>query len=161
MEPLPLSLIREQLDPDWLQSGSVFGAISRDAIQFLLENGRILRVAEGEEIFGYGDPGNNFFIVCQGSVDFYKECRGEYAYTRTVLTGGEVGFVAMIALHEHVGKAVAREESIVLEISSALFAGLHEKYPFDFGIMTLNLARELARVVRRLSDTLVEHAIDH
>ncbi|WP_188861948.1 cyclic nucleotide-binding domain-containing protein [Marinobacterium nitratireducens] len=161
VEPLSQSVIGEQLHPDWLQSGSIFGAISQGAIAFLLENGKIFRVGEGEEIFAYGDPGDSFFIVCQGAVDFYKQHQGDYAYTRTALPGGEVGFVAMIALHEHVGRAVAREDSIVLEITSALFAELHEKHPFDFGIMTLNLARDLARVVRKLSNILVENSIRH
>jgi len=161
MEPVSFTSLREELDPDWLQSGSIFGAISRDAIEFLLQNGRVFRVRKGEEVFAAGTPGDSFFIVCQGALDFYKQHRGEHAYTRTAEPGGEVGFVAMIALHEHVGKAVAREDSIVLEIPCALFAELHEKHPFDFGIMTLNLARDLARIVRKLSDILVEHAIEH
>ncbi|MFC6673331.1 cyclic nucleotide-binding domain-containing protein [Marinobacterium aestuariivivens] len=161
MQPLSAKAIFDELDAYGLQSGSIFGAISREAIRFLVENGKVYSVRQHEEIFRSGDPGGSFFVVCRGSVDFFKHHQGKYAYTRTSMPGEEVGFVAMIALHDHVGKAVAHEDSIVLEISSELFADLHEKYPFDFGIMTLNLARDLARIVRKLSNILVEHAIDH
>jgi len=160
MQSVPAKEIFEELDPDWLQSGSIFGAISRDAIHFLMEQGRVFRLGQGEELFRNGDPGCSFFVVCKGSVDFYKQHQGEYAHTRTAMTGEEVGFVAMIALHDHVGRAVAHEDGIVLEISSDLFAELHEKFPFDFGIMTLNLARDLARIVRKLSNSLVGHSIE-
>jgi signal-transduction protein with cAMP-binding, CBS, and nucleotidyltransferase domain len=161
MQPLTAQAIFDDMEADGLQSGSIFGAISQEAIQFLVENGKVYSVRQDEEIFSNGDPGGSFFIVCRGSVDFFKHHQEKYAYTRTAMPGGEIGFVAMIALHDHVGKAVAREDGIVLEISSELFADLHEKYPFDFGIMTLNLARDLARIVRKLSNILVEHAIEH
>jgi hypothetical protein len=36
---------------------------------------------------------------------------------------------------------------------------LHKKHPFDFGILSLNLARDMARNIRKLSDTLVENSI--
>ena len=81
MEPVSFTSLREELDPDWLQSGSIFGAISRDAIEFLLQNGRIFRVRKGEEIFAAGTPGDSFFIVCQGALDFYKQHRGEQMFS--------------------------------------------------------------------------------
>lgn len=161
MEQIPAEAIADELNSQGLQSGSIFGAISPAAIRFLITNGEVFRVAKGEEIFRYGEPGCSFFVVCTGSVDFFKHHEGKDAYTRTVMPGEEIGFVAMIALHDHVGIAVAHEDSIVLEISSDLFADLHEKYPFDFGIMTLNLARDLARIVRKLSNILVGHSIEH
>jgi len=65
----------------------------------------------------------------------------------------------MIALHDRVGRAVAREDSVLLEISSDVFGELHRAYPLDFGLLTLNLARDMARVIRKLSDALVEHSI--
>lgn len=150
----------KELGPKGLQESSIFGAISKNATLFLLENGKVYRVNKTDLIFNSGDPGNSFFVVCKGSVDFFKQHKGNFTYTRTAAFGEEVGFVAMIALHEHVGKAVAREDGIVLEISSALFSRLHDEYPFDFGIMILNLARDMARIIRKLSNILVEHAID-
>lgn len=149
----------EKLDPALLQGGSIFGALSFDAIRFLLAQGRVYRVVAGDVLFNPGDPGNSFFVVCQGAVDFYKEHDDDYTYTRTARFGEEIGFVAMISLQEHAGKAVARENGLVLELSSDVFAELHDMFPFDFGLMMFNLCRDMARVVRQLSDILAEHAI--
>jgi signal-transduction protein with cAMP-binding, CBS, and nucleotidyltransferase domain len=151
----------DELGPEGLQGGSIFGALSSDAIRFLLEHGKVYRVRKDDLIFNCGDPGDSFFVVCKGSVDFFKQHLGEYTYTRTSQFGEEMGFVAMIALHDHAGKAVAREDGMVLEISSSLFRELHDRFPYDFGLMILNLSRDMARVIRKLSDTLVENAIEH
>jgi signal-transduction protein with cAMP-binding, CBS, and nucleotidyltransferase domain len=161
MQRIPVHTAIDELSPESLKGGSIFGALSSEAIRFLLEEGNVYRVKKNDLIYKPGDPGNSFFVVCKGAVDFHKQHLGEYAYTRTSQFGEEVGFVAMIGLHDHVGKAVAREDGILLEISSGLFRDLHDKFPFDFGVMILNLSRDLARVIRKLSNILVANAIEH
>jgi signal-transduction protein with cAMP-binding, CBS, and nucleotidyltransferase domain len=161
MQQISAQTALEELGPEALQGGSIFGALSSEAIRFLLEQGKVYRAQKDDVIFKSGDAGDSFFVVCNGSVDFFKQHLGEYTYTRTAQFGEEVGFVAMIALHEHAGKAVAREDGVVLEISSDLFRELHNKFPFDFGLMILNLSRGMARVIRKLSDILAENAILH
>lgn len=151
--------IEDKLEAETLQRGSIFGAMSAEAIHFLLAKGKLYRVNQGDVLFQPGDPGNSFFVVCQGSVDFHKYHEGKFSYIRSSGFGEEVGFVAMIALHDHVGKTVARENGMVLEITSRLFAELHDQYSYDFGVMLLNLTRDLARVVRKLSNALVDHAV--
>ena len=144
------------MDPETLQGGSVFGALSVEATRFLLENGTLFRIEADDVLFEQGDPGNSFFVVCQGAVDFHKYHQGEYRYTRSSEFGEEIGFVAMIGLHNRAGRAVVREAGVVLEVSSALFARLHDRFPYDFGVLLFNLARDMARVIRKLSDLLVE-----
>lgn len=151
----------EKIPPEELHSGPIFGAISSDAIRFLINNGKLFTVPKGDHVFRYGDKGDHFFIVCKGHIDFLKHHEGEVLHTRCIGFGEELGFVPMIALHNHTGEAIAGEESILLEVSSALFSELHEKYPFDFGVITLNLARDMARVIRKLSNALVENSIKH
>ena len=65
----------------------------------------------------------------------------------------------MIALHDRVGRAVAAEECCIVEISSPLFHELHDKFPSDFGLLVLNLAREMARNIREVSNILAEQKI--
>ena len=76
--------------------------------------------------------------------------------TRSVGQGGELGFVAMIALQPHSGDAVAATDCVLLEISSLVFSQLHAQHPQDFGLMTLNLSRDMARVINQLGNALVE-----
>ncbi len=82
-------------------------------------------------------------------------------YIRDHICGEELGFVAMIALHDRRGSAEAAEESIVLEISTLLFYELQKSLPTDFGVLLLNLARGMARRIRELNNMLVEQNINN
>lgn len=156
MNEMSFETFSRRFEIETLCAGSIFGAISQEATRFLLKQGNIYDVRAGETVFHYGDPGSSFFVVCQGQLAFYKHHEKHTLLTRLVEFGEEVGFVAMIALHDHAGHAVAVEDSVVLEISSGLFGDLHRQYPLEFGLMLMNLARDLARVVRKLSDTIVD-----
>lgn len=161
MKKIEFESVCRRYHPETLCTGSIFGALSADATAFLLKNGNIHEVLAGENVFQYGDPGNSFFVVCEGELAFYKHY-GEHVFmTRRVEFGEEVGFVAMIALHDHAGHAVALKDSIVLEIRCQLFSELHQRFPLDFGLMLMNLARDLARIVRKLSDIVVEAKISN
>jgi CRP-like cAMP-binding protein len=161
LSAVPFEQIKSEVNADMLKNGSIFGALSDESVNYLLNQGEIYRVETGDRIFEYGDKGENFYIVCKGSIDFHKQYKGECVHTRTAGFGEELGFVAMIALHDHTGFAEASEDSVVLKISSLLFRALHKEYPFDFGIMSLNLARDMARTIRKLNDTLVEYSITY
>lgn len=149
---------REQMAPEEMVSGSVFGALSEAATYFLLEHGKLYSVQAGESVFEYGDAGDRFYVVCSGSLNFYKLHDNDWRHIRVVNAGEETGFVPMIALHKQSGKAVARQDSIVLEIGSALYAALQQEYSQDFGLLTLNLAREMARVIDKMGESLIENA---
>ncbi|UTW05206.1 cyclic nucleotide-binding domain-containing protein [Amphritea atlantica] len=161
MKTITAEAVHNSLPQEKIRQGSLFGALTDDCINFILKEGRILELSPGEKVFDCGDSGNAFYVVLEGSLSFVKLHDGQLYSTRDINFGEEVGFVAMIALHNHVGYAVANCDSRVLEITSDLFATIHENYPFDFGIITLNLARDMARNIRKLSNALVEHAIKH
>lgn len=149
----------ERFGMKYFQGASVFGALSPTAIEFLLKSGRVLELKKGDVVYRPGDKGDRFYVVLQGALSFYQFHLGEYAYIRDHLFGEEMGFVAMIALHERIGKALAADDGYVLEISCGLFYELHEKLPADFGLFLLNLAREMARTIRDVSDIIVENEI--
>ncbi|MDX1735419.1 MAG: cyclic nucleotide-binding domain-containing protein [Halioglobus sp.] len=111
---------------------------------------------EGENLFTQGQPGNSFHVIIQGSVSYYKYHEGRYAYIREYCTGEQIGFMSLIGLHERVGRAECHEETIALEIDSAVFQAFHREFPVEFGILMINLAREMARSLRSVDNLLVE-----
>lgn len=155
MKQIKLSEFLAMRSIDELKNGSVFGAISKEAIQYLLNRGEIFNACRGDIVFDYGDKGDNFFIICLGMVDFYKYHEGACLKTRSAEFGEALGFVAMIALHDHVGQAIVQQDSLLLKVSADLFSDFHTNFPFDFGIFTLNLARDMARTLRKLNNDLV------
>ncbi|MFK8047437.1 MAG: Crp/Fnr family transcriptional regulator [Halioglobus sp.] len=158
MKQLSIEQFAQIMDPADLSGGSIYGALSVEATQFLLEQGAILKVAAGETLYNYGDRGDRFYIVCMGAIDFMKYHNEDFHHIRTATFGQEVGFVAMIDLHKEGGSAIAKEDSVVLQVTSDLFHDLHRAFPTDFGLMTLNLARDMARVISRLGAELIDQS---
>jgi len=137
-------------------NASVFGALPLPAIHWLLDKGVIREFKKGEALFVPGESGNSFHVILAGSIDYYKFHDGRFAYIRTFNCGEQIGFVSMIALHDRVGRADAREKVITLEIDSEVYHDFHISHPLEFGILMMNLAREMARTLRSTNNILVE-----
>jgi len=159
MRVLKGSALVEQLGVDHFKECSTLGALSEEAIKYLLDEGRALQLTNGDWLFEYGDNCDSFYVILKGAVAFYKYHKGRSTYIRDYQLGEEIGFVAMVGLHDRTGSARAAEDSIVLEVSSALFYEFHEVFPTDFGLLLLNLSREMSRVIRDISNQLVDHEI--
>ena len=52
--------------------------------------------------------------------------------------------------------AIATTEVSALQIDYLLFNRLRKEFPAEFGLMTINLARELARTIRAMDDAIVD-----
>ena len=156
MKSLAFKDFEQDFDFTELQKGSLFGAMSVEGIRYLAENGQIWKLDPGESLYEPGEASGHFFIVCQGELEFIKVHRGQQLITRTIGFGEEVGYVAMISLQPHGGRVETLTETVVLEINCTLYAALQTEHPQDFGILTLNLARDMARNIQRLNARLVE-----
>lgn len=137
-------------------NASVFGALPEASILWLLKNGKIHSLAKGEYIFTQGQPGNSFHVILDGQISYYKFHDDHYAYIRDYKSGEQIGFMSMIALHNRVGRAEAHQDSITLEIGSDLFHNFHDSWSLEFGILMMNLAREMARTLRSVDNLIVE-----
>ena len=156
MQSVQCNALLERYPLDDLQQASTFGALDQSTLHWLLDEGRISQLEPGEVLFEPGDRGDSFFVILDGSVDYYKVRDNVPVYVRSYRKGEQIGFVSTIALHDRVGRTVARERLLVLEIDSKLFYRLHQHAPTEFGVLMLNLAREMARTMRSLTDILVE-----
>ncbi len=145
----------EQLGIDYFKAGSSFGALSDQAIKFLIEQGVVLQLDKGDKLFSYGDPGDSFYIVLKGRIEYLKPRGNGFTHIRDYTFGQEFGCVAMIGLHDRAGDHIAPEESLVVQITCGLFYALQEALPKDFGLFLLNLSREMARRLRESDSRLV------
>ncbi len=155
----PNKKLSDALSLSRLKNASIFGALSDSGIQFLLGQGKLHTFEKDDEIFAYGDKGNSFYVVLEGELDFYKQHDSKKRLTRTIHFGEAIGFVSMIALHQRVGSLVAVKSGILVEVSSDVFSDFHDRHPFDFGILLMNLARDMGRTIRELSNALVENDV--
>lgn len=155
METLDYQALLNEAGVEPFKSGSVFGALGDEAICMLLSQGRILALVDGEELFHPGDPGDSFYIVLKGRFNYLRQTdKGEVLF-RSAGFGEQLGYVSMVGLIPRVGVGRAEGQTVVLEVTSDLFYRLHEALPFDFGIIMLNLAREMSRTIIFLTRELV------
>ena len=133
---------------------STFGALSDDVILDLLRRGRVVKLDKGEYIARYDEEVSEFQVVLSGRLAYYKRYKGHDVLTRHFGTGEQVGFDLMIGLLHSDGTDVAVEDSLLLNISSQLFYDLHVDHPAEFGILMINLSRELAREIEMLEDVI-------
>lgn len=159
MNNLSAKDIHETLGWDELKDLATLGALSEEAIDFLLQEGELLHLDKDDVVFCFGDAGDSFHVILKGAVSFYKPGKEEKVHIRDYEQGQEIGFVAMVALHQRVGDCIAREDSIILKVNSFAFHKLHEELPKAFGVLLLNLSREVARRLKESDDKLAEHDI--
>lgn len=159
MKKMSANEIHDNLGWDHLKELATLGALSEEAIDFLLAEGEIMALKQGDVVFRFGDPGDAFHVILQGALSFYRPGQEGKVHIRDYEQGQEIGFVAMVALHQRVGDCVAREDSLVLRLSSSGFHKLHQEMPKAFGVLLLNLSREVARRLKESDDKLAEHDI--
>lgn len=145
MRQVESALLLNELEIDHLKNASTFGALSDEAILYLMEKGRIYALRKGETLFEDGGPGDTFFVILKGTFAYYLRMNNRSEYIRDFNFGMEIGFVSMIALVPRPGTAIATSDSYVLEVTTDLFYALHCERPLDFGVLLMNLCRELAR----------------
>lgn len=156
MQLLTAKQLLQRYSPEYFKEASTFGALTTETVLWLIENGRIYSLDTDETLFEIDERGDNFFIILKGSFAYYKCHLQNYAFIRDYKVGEEIGFMSMIALHNRVGTAVANEDSLILEISADQFQQLHDIAPTDFGLLMMNLAREMARSLRKGDNLVVD-----
>jgi hypothetical protein len=131
---------------DYFKSDSILGALSDDALSFLLYKGRALELDSGEVLFDVDQRGDSFFIVLKGLINLHRPYNNVYALIHSYGFGTAVGYVSLIGLHDRTGRAQAAQPSVVLEVNSDLFGLLQVDYPQDFGILLSGSAPDFAPI---------------
>jgi CRP-like cAMP-binding protein len=154
VETVESSDVIEELGLAYFNELATFGALSDEVIEGLLRGGTITRYRVGEYLSRFGESATSFFVVLQGRFAYYKHCENHAVLTRYFHTGEQSGFDLMIGMIPHNGTDVAVEESLFLEISREQFYDLHVEHPGEFGLLMINLSRELSREIEMLEDVI-------
>src|SRR5574337_28510 len=145
---------------DHFKSASIFGALSEEAITFLLSRGHIYAIADGEELFQGDSVGDSFFVVLEGQLELLGEYDRALVVLKTAEFGEQLGYVSMIGLFERFGIGRGRGATVVLEVDSSLYYQFHLEFPLDFGILMLNLSRDMARTIYEIASKRTQASID-
>ena len=154
MEVLGAAEVIENLGLAYFRELSTFGALSDEMIVDMMSKGTIRRFRKGEYIARYGEVANEFQVVLQGRMAFYKHSDVCDVLCRYFSAGEQMGFDLMIGVIQHNGTDVATEDSVILDVDSEQFYELLIDYPEEFGLLMINLTRELSREISLLENVI-------
>lgn len=154
MKTVSVERLSQQFVPEYFRGLSTFGAMSDETVLRLLKQGKIIHLTPGEKLYCAGRKVGEFYVVLSGKISMFRNYETKPALTRRYGPGEEAGFAAMIGLHDRYATAVAEEVSFVLEVSADQFFELHLTAPQDFGVLMLNLAREMSRTIGHMGDQI-------
>ncbi len=131
----------------------VMAGLDETALQFLGAQAGDESYAEGCVIVREGDPGDRVYFVHAGRVRVVKESQGKPTVRLAEFGPGD--FFGEMSLVESVARSasvIATEPTRVFTLKGADFYHLYRQYPGQYGIVMLNIARDLARRLRTLDD---------
>ena len=108
----------------------LFSDLSHEAFIELVERCPLRRFESGDRIIQQGEPGDSFFVICEGRVNVLREDDG-LAHPVAALEAGEFfGEVALLAGGPRTASVYAlTEDTQVLEISGQLLMELARRHP--------------------------------
>jgi len=138
-----------------LKAVPIFAGLNEQAVDYLWERVTETKVADGSVIIEEGQPGNRFFLVGEGSV---RVCR--HLGQPNEIELGRIGpgdFFGEMCILETLPRSATVQavgDTTVYSLSSMAFYGLYKAMPDQYGILILNIARDLSRRLRELQGVL-------
>ena len=136
-----------------LQRVSIFAGLDEGALALLTAKAEEIAAPKDTVIVAEGESGNKLFLIGSGSIRIWKQFGKPDAVMLATLGPGDFfGEMCILETLPRSATAQAAEDSRLFRISSMAFLHLYEQKPSAYGILVLNIARDLSRRLRRLDD---------
>ena len=143
-----------------LQGVPVFAGLGDAALSLLANAAEEAVFRAGEVIVREGEPGNRMYIIRSGKVEVVKHLSEPHETILAVL--GAKDFVGEMSIVDSVVRSAsirAVEDTTLYSLKGIDLYRLFKKYPEQYAIVILNIARDLARRLRALDERF--SAISH
>jgi CRP-like cAMP-binding protein len=136
-----------------LKNITVFAGLDDSALSLLMARARPTTVPAEGVILREGEPGNHLYLIVSGSVRICKR----YGQTNEVelarLNPGDIfGEMCILETLPRAATVQAVSATTLCALSSLAFYDLFRAYPEQYGILILNIARDVSRRLRRLDE---------
>jgi CRP/FNR family transcriptional regulator, cyclic AMP receptor protein len=138
----------------------VMAGVDDDALAFLGNMAHEEVFAAGEIIVREGEPGERMFFVCDGRVTVVKDFDSEHPVSLAEFGPGDYfGEMSLVESVTRCATVIAEEDTRVFTLRGVALYKLYRTRPEQYGIVMLNIARDLARRLRSLDVRFV--AVSH
>lgn len=121
----------------------LFAGLTEADKESLVLAGKARRYKSGETVFRFGDPIQNFYVVCEGAVQLHRETPDGHEMTVDVFIAGDaIGETEILQLSPtHQFSALAIKDSLLVEFPVAWLKNSIKNH----GVLALNLLAMLSR----------------
>lgn len=134
-----------------LESVPIFAGLTAKALDLLSLEGSDYAFADGEIIFREGEADDSIFVIESGSVRICRNFGEPGELELAVLQPGELfGETCLLETLAHTATAQAAGPTKLFNITGRTFHHLYKALPGQYGILMLNIARDLSRRLRQL-----------
>ena len=136
-----------------LQGVPIFAGLDDQALALLLERAERTVLPPGGVIVREGDNGNKLYVIDSGSVRVLKNFGLPNQVELTTMNAKDFfGEMCILDTLPRTATVVAIPETTIVSISCASFHHLYQQLPRQYGILLLNIARDLSRRLRHLDE---------
>jgi CRP/FNR family cyclic AMP-dependent transcriptional regulator len=139
-----------------LQSMPVFGGLSADTLQILLDLATVVPVEQGAFFFRERDRGHSMFVLEQGQVAVLKTWEGQDVLLGHLNAGDCFGEMALIDFCPRSASVRAEEPCQALEIPGSSLRKVYQQDIDQFVMIHMNMGREVSRRLREADQKLFE-----
>jgi CRP/FNR family cyclic AMP-dependent transcriptional regulator len=136
-----------------LRNTTILAGLDDAAVSFLAQRAVHERAPAGTVVLREGEPGNRFFLLTEGSVRICKQFGDPDEVQLAQLSAGDFfGEMCILETLPRSATVQAVTDMAYCTLGSLVFYHLYEKMPAQYGILLLNIARDLSRRLRRLDE---------
>jgi CRP/FNR family cyclic AMP-dependent transcriptional regulator len=151
---LPVHNLMVHPQRELLQNISVFGALSADTLDFLLQRSTVITCPKGEFFFREGDQAQSVYILETGRVAVLKHWQERDYLLKHLEPGACFGEMALMDMYPRSASVRAETDSSACKISSAALLDLYQHDLEQFTLLQMNLGREVSRRLREADERL-------
>ncbi len=138
---------------DLIEAIPIFAGLSSEALDLLHSEGSDYAFADSVVIFHEGQSDDSIFLIEQGKVRITKNFGKPNENELAILEEREFfGETCLLETLPHTATAQALGATTLFSISGQTFYHLYKKFPSQYGILILNIARDLSRRLRHLDE---------
>jgi len=131
-----------------LKDMPIFGGIENTTLRFILDRSNFVKVHSGSNFFREGDLAQSMYVLEKGEVAIFRTRDGVQHTLRVLGPGDCFGEMALMDCTPRSATAQAVQDCQAIEITTSLFAEIHDQYPQQFTLIQMNMGREVSRRLR-------------
>jgi CRP-like cAMP-binding protein len=141
-----------------LQNIAVFGGISADAVEFLLQRSDQCHVTAGNHFFEENDEALSMFVLEDGAVSVIRYWKDTPVILRHLGSGDCFGEIALMEMMPRSATVRADVDCTAIELPRAALFELYHADLEQFTLIQMNMGREICRRLHDADDRLfAEH----